>query len=248
MPSPIVKAAEERSKYIVDVFHYGVKCKTCRYDYKYYAMRDFVSLCYNVDCGDFTTTTLDSEKDCTSTVEFIPYTDCVPASQILDCNTQYTLARTMALEINSYLLNRINVLGYDLYFTFSSLIVNGVEYLNGTRTYVLTPENVNTKVVEGVTVITNLVDYLNTFNLPNMLFYVDKADRMKVSYPSSYTWQISTLCNTTGADATYGLKVDQTGVIGVELTLGGGYIAPPYGGSAAVWETNTEVLSTEYLC
>lgn len=249
MASLIVKAAEERSKYIVDVYHYGIKCNKCTYDYEYYAMKDFVSLCYDVDCGDsFTTTSVDKTVNCTSLVELIPEVECVPAARVIDCNQSYTTARTMALEINFYLYNTVVTLGGRLYFTFSSLIVNGVEYLDGPRTFTLHNENVTTKVIEGTTVITNLITWLNSFNLPDITFYVDKANRMKVRYPTGTTFQISTACNTSGDDITYGLRITQAGVTGLEITLGGGYIAPPYKGSGAVWNTVTETLSVEYLC
>lgn len=64
MASLIAKAAEERSKWIVDKYHYGVNCNTCKYEWKKYAILDFVSLCFDVCTENVEVTSPDYTLDC----------------------------------------------------------------------------------------------------------------------------------------------------------------------------------------
>jgi len=51
-----VKAAQDRAKYIVDKYHYGIECNQCKYDYTNPAMDDFISQCYDICSTDLNST------------------------------------------------------------------------------------------------------------------------------------------------------------------------------------------------
>lgn len=248
MNSLAVKAAEKRAAYIIDKYHYGIECNTCNYNYKYYTMQSFISECFDV-CENPSVTTHDITLDCSSSIEAIPYDDCVSATQILDCNQSYLTQETISLEINSYLYNTIITLSGELYITFSSIIINGVEYLNGTRTIRLNENTVNIQNVGSTTYyITNIVDTLNSFNLPGFKFMYSSGDKMKIEYPSGTTWQITTTANNNGSDITYGIRLTQSGTTGVQTVVAGAYSAPPYIGSSAVWAFTPINSQIYYLC
>jgi len=86
-----VKAAEERAKYIVDKYHYGIDCNACKYDYSEYAIKDFISQCFSICTTDedvlsvIDTVVVPIELDCTPTVpvEVVP-TVCSPSITITE--------------------------------------------------------------------------------------------------------------------------------------------------------------------
>lgn len=242
-----VKTAEERSKYIVDVYHYGIKCNQCQYDYEYYAMQDFISLCYTTTCNTPTVTNLDGEISCDSSIEYIPEAVCVPPERIIDCNVEYKTIKSVTIEDNTYITTRLAA-GDILYFTISSLIVNGVEYLDLERTFQLSADNVTTQVIDGATVITNWINWLNSFNLPDIVFYPSGTNRMLIRFPVGTTFQITTKYNNSGDDVVYGAKISDSAIVGVQLTSGGVYSSPPIGGSGSMWDVEIETVDQGYLC
>ena len=246
MLSKIVKAATERSKYIVDVYYYGITCKKCTYDYTYYAMEHFISQCEDRSCDSFTNISLDTVLDCSSSVDFIPNEICVPASEVIDCNKEYKTIKSVGIEYNPYLTTRLAA-GDNLYFTFTSLIVNGVEYLNGSRTFLLNNSNVTTQVVNGTTVITNPVTWLNSFNLPDIVFAVSDVDRILITFPSNTTFQITTDFNDSGDEYVYGVILDQTGITGVRTFTAIAYYTS-FTGSYSIWGAETELIRQGTLC
>lgn len=248
MNSLAVKAAEKRAAYITDKYEYGIDCNTCNYNYKHYVMQSFISECFDV-CETPTVTTYNKTLDCTSEIQFIAYEECIPAMQILDCNQSYVTQETLSLEIGSYLYYNAITLSGELYIEFSSMIVNGVEYLSGTKKIKIDADTIITKTVGSTTnYVMNIINALNSFNLPGFTFYAASGDRMKIQYPSGTTWQLQTSANTDGSDVTYGLRLNQTGVIGLQTTVGGLYAAGPYAGSGTVWNFTPVTSASYYLC
>lgn len=64
-----VKAAQERARYIIDKYHYGINCNSCKYDYEKYAVLDFVNQCFDV---------CESIDDITSSIISTTIIDCTP--------------------------------------------------------------------------------------------------------------------------------------------------------------------------
>ena len=248
MNSLAVKAAEKRAAYIIDKYQYGIECNTCNYNYKYYAMQSFISECFDV-CENPSVTTYNKTLDCSSTIEFIPYSECVSAIQILDCNQSYVTQETVSLEINSYLYYNVITLSGELYIEFSSIVVNGIEYLSGVRKIKLDSDTLITETIGSTTnYIMNIINELNSFNLPGFVFYPADGNKMKIQYPTGTTWQIQTSANGDGSELTFGIRLTKTGVTGLQTSVGGAYSVGPYTGSASVWAT-TPITSTEYyLC
>lgn len=244
-----VKAAEQRSKYIVDKYHYGVECNTCSYDYEYYAKLDFVSDCFDVCSDGVTITSLDTTIDCSGTTPvFVAVPDCIPAVEILDCNQQYVIREMQAFEENAYLTS-MTAGGYELIFEFNSAIVNGVEYLNGTRKFNLTDSSITTTMVGSLSYVTNIIKFLNGLRLPNITFYPGTTNRtMRVRFPSSYSWQVTSVANNDTTEWTHGVKINQDGLVSLDQ-FGMGYVVPPYGGSTALnFKSGYDTLFTGSLC
>lgn len=244
-----VKAAIELSKYIVDKYHYGIDCNTCSYKYAYYARMDFVSDCYDVCVDDITVPTVDTTLDCSAGAPtFVEPAICTPATEILDCNQEYVIREMQAFEENSYLYTTV-LAGYPLIFEFNSAIVNGTEYLSGTRKFNLDTGTITTESVGSLTYVTNIITFLNSLNLPDITFYPGTTNRtMKVRFPSSYTWQITSAANNDTAEWTHGVRINQNGLVSLDQ-FGLGYIAPPYGGSTALnFQLGYATLFTGNLC
>ena len=66
-----VKALEDRAKYIVDVYHYGVNCNACKYEYLKYAQLDFINQCFDV-CETVTPTSVIDTAIVTNCTPVIP--------------------------------------------------------------------------------------------------------------------------------------------------------------------------------
>lgn len=244
-----VKAAEELSKYIVDKYHYGIECNTCQYKYAYYSRLDFVSDCFDVCSDDVTVTSLDTTLDCSGLAPvFIEIPGCVPASEILDCNQTYVIREMQAFEENAYLSTIIAGAG-TLVFEFDSAIVNGVEYLTGTRKFNLTESNITKETIGVLEYVTNIITFLNSLNLPNITFSPGTTRRtMKVRFPLTYTWQVTSVANNDTTEWTHGVRINQDGIVSLDL-FGAGYVVPPYGGSAGLnFKAGYDTLFTGSLC
>jgi len=242
------KAVEQRANYIRDKYIYGIDCNTCKYDYKYYAMQDYISDCYDV-CETPTVSIFNKSIDCTgNSISFIDQTVCNNVNKILNCNYTFIKKKMITFEINSYLLNQINVLNNTLWFEFTNIIINGQTYLSSNRKFKLDSSNIDIITVNGNDYVKNIVNWLNSFNLPNFTFYPSDPNKMIVEYPEQYTWQIDTTANSDGDDLIYGVKINEDGIVSIQVSVGGLYTAPPYGGSASVWESSTETISTSTLC
>ena len=245
-----VKAAEELSKYIVDKYHYGIDCNTCKYKYAYYARLDFISDCEDV-CEEVTVTTYDTTLDCSGrSPVFVASSICTPATEILDCNQDYVILEMQAFEDNAYLYSEVVTSGNPARFEFTGAVVNSVSYLSGTRYVDVTPANVETQVIGSVTYIMNIINFLNSLNLPNMVFYPGTTGRtMKVRFPSTTTWQISSVSNSDLVAEPHGAQINQTGLINLETVTGGGYSAPPYAGSTGdSWQAGYNTIFSGSLC
>lgn len=244
------KAAEQRSKYIVDKYHYGVECNTCSYDYEYYAKLDFVSDCFDVCSDDVTVTSLDSTLDCsgrTPTLVVVP--PCEPAWEILDCNRIYTTREMQSFEINSWLYMETQVNENSVRMEFVSAIVNGVEYLSGTRYIDLTPDSTIVESHGSVEYIMNIVNFLNSLLLPGITFYPGSDTTMKVKFPEDTTWQITADANAGLDEASHGAKISQTGLVDLQLAPAAVRSTAPFGGSVSLyWEVGYSTISRESLC
>lgn len=245
-----VKAAEQRSKYIVDKYHYGVECGTCTYDYEYYTKLDFVSDCYDVCSDNVSVSTYDTSLDCSGrSPVFVEEVPCTAAVGILDCNTPYVIREMQAFEDNAYLYSEVVTNGFPLIFEFDSAIVNGVEYLSGTRKFNLDSGTITTQTIGSLTYITNIITFLNSLHLPNITFYPGTTKRtMKVRFPASYSWQIRSVANNDTTEWTHGAVIDQDGLSTLDQ-FGGGYTSPPFGGSVGVnFIAGYATLFTGNLC
>jgi len=249
-----VKAAELRANYINDVIYYGIGCNTCDYNYSYYAMQDFLTDCYTDVCVDIpeletTVAAINCTPVANYEVESVP---CVPAVEIIDCSQQYITQDTQALENNSFLYNDIVNLGNSIRFTFSEVVVNGVNYLNADRSVDITPDNVNVENIGGVLYVTNLVDFLNSLELPQMEFEPGLTHRtMKVKYPVGQTWQITTKANSDLDNLVAGVKVNQDGFVSIQISVGGVYsLFASVSGSSYEdnFNLNVDTIETGYLC
>lgn len=69
MNSIAVKASIDRAKYIVDKYHYGIECNSCKYDYEEYAILDFVDQCFDV---------CESVDEITNSIVSTTITNCTP--------------------------------------------------------------------------------------------------------------------------------------------------------------------------
>lgn len=246
-----VKAAEQRSRYIVDKYHYGIQCGTCSYDYEYYAKLDFVSDCFDVCSDDVTVTTLDSTVDCSGrTPVWVPIPDCVPAAEILDCNTAYLTREIQAPETNTFLYSTVVVGGFSVRLEFDGVTVNGVSYLAGTRYVDITPSSVTTEVIGSITYVTNIVTFLNSLLLPGIVFYPGTSNRtMRIRYPSGTTFEISGVANADLDEGAHGATITQDGLIDLQLAPAGGLSTPPLGGSVGdQWQAGYTLIASETLC
>lgn len=249
-----VKAAELRANYINDVIYYGINCNTCDYNYSYYAIQDFLTDCFTDVCVDIPEleTTLDV-INCTPVFNYeVESIDCVPAVKILDCNQQYITQDTQALESNVFLYNDIVNLENSIRFTFSEVVVNGVNYLNMDKSVDITPDNVQVENVGSLIYVTNLVDYLNSLNLPQMEFRAGLTQRtMRITYPVGQTWQITTKANNDLDNLVAGVKINQDGFVSIQTSVGGSYLtyasisASSYANN---FNPNVDTLETGYLC
>ena len=246
-----VKAAEQRSRYIVDKYHYGIQCGTCNYDYEYYAKLDFVSDCFDVCSDDVIVTTLDSTVDCSGrTPVWVPIPDCVPAAEILDCNTVYITRELQAPETNTFLYSTVVVGGFSVRLEFDGVTVNGVSYLAGTRYLDITSSNVTTQVIGSITYVTNIIAFLNSLLLPGIVFYSGTTNRtMRVRYPQGTTFNISGVPNADLDEPAHGATITQDGIVDLELTSGGGVLTPPFAGSIDdQWQAGYTLIASETLC
>lgn len=246
-----VKAAEQRSRYIVDKYHYGIQCSTCSYDYEYYAKLDFVSDCFDVCSDDVSVTSLDTTLDCTGTTPvFIPIPDCEPAVEILDCNTTYITREIQAPETNTFLYSTVVTGDLSVRLEFDGVTVNGVTYLAGTRYLDITPSNVTTTTVGSITYVTNVITFLNSLLLPGIVFYPGTTNRtMRVRYPSSTTFNISGVANADLDEGTHGATITQDGLVNLQLVPAGATLTSPFGGSTDdQWQTGYVQVSSMSLC
>lgn len=246
-----VKAAEELSKYIVDKYHYGIECNTCQYKYAYYSRLDFISDCFDVCEDGFTVTTYDTTIDCTgNSPVFVAGSPCQPSGKIIDCNQEYVTREMQAFEVNSYMYTQIVTLGGSLRFNFVSAVVNSTSYLSGSRFLDITPSNITTEAIGSLTYITNLVDYLNSFNLPDITFSPGSSGRtMRVTFPASTTWEITANANGSLEDVTHGAKINQEGLVNVQFAAAGSRLSPPYAGSINDnWKAGYNTVFSGYLC
>lgn len=243
-----VKAAEERGKYIRDKYHYGINCKLCKYDYKNYALQDFVNQCIDV-CDSPSVESFNSTLDCSGRIPTLVTSSqsCSTTPRILPCKT-FVKKQMVNFEVNSYLIYTVNVLDIPLYFEFNSIVVNGFNYLNASRIFELNQDNINITTIGGTSVVTNIATWLNSFNIPEFTFYSGVADTIIVEYPQGYTWQIDSTANNGVGELTFGVKLNQDGLVSVQFGVGGPYSAGPFGGSGDVWNTPTTTLSTKKLC
>ena len=133
---------------------------------------------------------------------------------------------------------------------FVSAVVNGTEYLQGTRYLDITPSNVVIEPIGSLNYIRNIVDYLNSFNLPNITFAPGSTERtMRVTYPSTTTWEITADANNSLDDVTHGAKINQNGLVNVQFAEAGARTTPTYAGSIAdYWYGGYTTVWTGYLC
>lgn len=248
----IAKAVEQRNKYIVDVYHYGIKCKSCSYDYNYWAMLDFVeNLCntVDVDVPAYSVPSVDTTVDCSgSEATEVTTTACVPPT-IIDCNQEFVSVEMQAFESGTYLYSTVVTNGQPLVFEFNSAIVNGTEYLNGTRKFNVDSGTYTLQSVAGVNYITNIITFLNSLGLPGFKFFPGSSQRtMIVRYPKGDTWQIDSVANNSTGFQVHGVKIDQDGLVSLDLT-GAGYVVPPYAGSTGDnFKAGKSTLKSGYLC
>lgn len=245
------KAAEQRSKYIVDKYHYGIECSTCSYDYEYYAKLDFISDCEDVCTDDVESLSIDSTLDCSGrTPVFIEIPDCVPATKIQDCNQVFITREIQAPETNTFLYSTVVTVGDSVRLEFDSVTVNAVSYLNLTRYVDITPDTVTTETVGSITYVTNIVTFLNSLNLPGITFSPGTTNRtMRVQYPSGTTFEISGVANGDLDETSHGATINQDGLVDLQLTVGAGVVTPPIGGSIGdQWQAGYTQISSETLC
>lgn len=246
-----VKAAEELSKYIVDKYHYGIECNTCQYKYAYYARLDFMSDCFDVCDSDVTVTTYDTTIDCTgNSPVFVAGSPCQPTGKIIDCNEQYVIREMQAFEINSYLYSSIVTFEGELRFNFVSAVVNGTSYLSGLRTLDLNEDNMIIEPIGSLQYIRNIVDFLNSLELPNITFSPGSTGRtMRVTFPINTTWEIQADANSSLDDVTHGAKINQDGLVNVQFAAASSRTTPPYAGSIAdYWKSGYNTVFSGYLC
>lgn len=245
-----VKAAEELSRYIVDKYHYGIECNTCQYKYEYYSRLDLVSDCYSVCADDVTVTTHDVTIDCSgATPTFVSTVPCTPQAKILPCDVVYETREMQAFEINSYLYLEVVTSNNSVLFEFNSAVVNGTSYLGATRYFAITPDNVETQNVSGVNYIMNIINFLNSLQLPEFTFMPGASGRtMKVQFPQGTTWSVTSTANSSG-ELVHGATINQNGLSTLQLAVAGSYASPPYAGSVAdAWVAGYEILKAEKFC
>lgn len=245
-----VKAAEQLSKYIVDKYHYGIECKTCSYDYGYYMTMDFVSDCIDVCTDDVTVTSPDVTIDCSGAVpSFIASTRCTPQGQILPCDVVYETREMQSFEINSYLYLEVVTNMNSVLFEFNSATVNGVSYLAATRYFSITPDNIVIQNVSGTNYIMNIINFLNSLQLPGFVFLPGNSGRtMRVIFPQGTTWSITSTANSSG-EIVHGAVINQNGLSTLQLAVAAAYNAPPFGGSTGLaWQAGYELLKAEKYC
>jgi hypothetical protein len=251
MNSLAVKAAQERAKYIQDKYLYGITCNSCKYEFKKFALDDFISQCFSICIEDVETITNDSTIDCTlrNPTEVIPI-DCIPAVEIVDCNQLYKTMYTQSFENVSFIYNEVMIAGEEIRLEFTSAVVNGVNYLNSSKFLDINAENIKTENVGDFIYTKNIVEFLNNLNLPQLYFDVGKDRRtMLVRFPVNYTWQIETTANDDIGPVTHGVKINQDGIVEFQLIKAFGYSSPPFSGSVDInFNTDTEILSIDNLC
>jgi len=245
-----VKAAEELNRYIVDKYHYGIECNTCQYKYEYYSRLDLVSDCYSVCADDVTVTTHDVTIDCSgATPTFVSTVPCTPQAKILPCDVVYETREMQAFEINSYLYLEVVTNLNSVLFEFNSATVNGVSYLAATRYFSITPDNIVIQNVSGTSYIMNIINFLNSLQLPGFTFLPGNSGRtMRVIFPQGTTWSITSTANASG-ELVHGAIINQNGLSTLQLAVAAAYNAPPFGGSTALaWQAGYELLKAEKYC
>lgn len=250
MNSLAVKASEERGKYIRDKYHYGITCKTCQYDYKKYAMLDFINQCVDV-CEEVEVESFDSTLNCSGGIPtLVSSTSNCNAEEIpvLFCGKNYVKKKMVGFEINSWMINIVSVLKEALYFEFDRIVVNGITYLDSSRIFELNFNNIETQNIGGTNVVLNIVDWLNSFNIPEFTFYPSDTNYIIVEYPQGYTWEIRSKVNNLGYEATYGVSLNQDGFNGVQTVAAGVYFMGPLLSSFSVWDVPTTTLSIKQKC
>lgn len=229
-----VKAANLRSKYIVDKYHYGISCNKCSNSYKEDIIKDFRSFCYTDICSDSDSLTeyLNNNvtdnftSNCNTTItEIEDSVICNNIVTITDCNALYSGCTMNNFEDNATIYDKVITDEETIYFTLSSIIIGSKTHLSTDTLIEINPDNIVTKKINGNNFIMNIINYINNLKINGFILYpyfVSK-DKITIETDSSINFTITTKANSDGDSLTRGVILTQDGLQSVQLTVGGTY-------------------------
>ena len=228
--SYLSKAASNYFTYFINR-KYGI-CKTDAFTEPLYLY--FKSLCDGEECD-----CCDDDSDTSVTVDcgvsVSDTTNSNPCSISVVDTGQYAEYTLSGLEIGSYLLQNLEVLDNELEIIISEFYVNGTNYIPVDLSLRLTPENLVSQTYNSLDHVVNLVTFLNGLHIPNFYFTIDTGVKngetlqvMRVRHPKNDTWSLKTKANDNGDEHIFGVSLNNTGLLGVQVNSGGSYLTPVY--------------------
>lgn len=219
----IAKAAKSRAKYINEKYYLGLDCNNCKSYLSllncYFAKKCTSSNC-NCKCCEEVTVDYTTLSDCSPIEVDVNNSNCSDIS--ISSSNNYISCTMSTLEATSYVTFVVGTLTNKLEFQLSSFIVDGVQHVSTTQSFEITPGNIQTTTIDGVTVVSNFANFLNSLSIPEFTFagavgintLGTKKAGLRITYPQGKSWRIQTLAveAKTGYDATDGYIITQNGL------------------------------------
>lgn len=187
-------------------------------------------------------------QDCSITVSDVEVNRC---DIVIYDPGLYINVSMSTIEQISYLLSTVNINDESLVIQISEFNIDGNNVLPATIDYLLTPDNISTITYKDLEHVTNIIDFLNSLNIPNFYFSIDVGwynnqyfQIMRVQYPKDLSWSIRTLANDLGDNHIDGLLIDNNGLNEVQITTGGAWVSPT---PVYAWYIGTERPEEFYL-